>query len=671
MRGTVGFSVAALCVLAGFAAATQFIAHTFHDQSALGAPLTRLGDSAVYAPWAIVNWTERWAESFPKPFALARLIVLAGFGLAFLIGVITLQRRFMLKPFGKDAWAKFADIDAADLFAEQGAVLGKFESEILAYDGPGHQILIGASRSGKGRGHVVPTLLSWSGSALVLDVKGELDHGDPRHGFPGTSGYRAQLGPIFRFAPTQASSNCFNPLLEIRRGENEVRDVQNVVDIIVDPRGETRGAEQFWNNSAKNVLTGVILHVLYAEPIERKTLAVVREKLSDLDRTADEMRLTLHRLNPRTKMPEVHPEVLHAATSYLAGEERLRSGIKATAESFFGIFADSIVVDKTSRSDFRIGDLMCAERPVTLYLQPPPSDGPRLMPLMRLFISQVARTLMEDQTHNALGREKRHRLLLMLDEFPQLGRLDFFEKMMGAMAGYGLKAFLVCQSLNHVTKAYGRDNVILDNCHCITAFAAADPQTAKHIADMGGEVWEMRPQESEHRPRSVLGPRKGAITYREERRPLLLPGDVRGLPQDEQLIFVSGCKPIRSKKLRFDQERIFAERLRPTAPSGAALTPDNDWRDVRALGRLPKEKRPATPAKPAQQTRPAAPQTSIAQADLFDETATPTPAQPAPPPQPVQPASMREGEKISDLALAGFRNPDGTRMGEPPRSKGI
>jgi type IV secretion system protein VirD4 len=252
----------------------------------------------------------------------------------------------------------------------------------------------------------------------------------------------------------------------------------------------------------------------------------------------------------------------------------------------------------------------------------------------------------------------------MLDEFPQLGRLDFFEKMMGAMAGYGLKAFLVCQSLNHVIKAYGRDNVILDNCHCVTSFAAADPETAKHIAEMGGEVWEMRAQESEHRPRSILGPQKGAITYREERRPLLLPGDVRGLPQDQQLIFVSGCKPIRSKKLRFDQERIFAERLRPAAPSVAALIHDTEWRAVRALGRLVKEKKPVTPAKRQEPSTPPRAQTDLFEADE---------AKVAPPTPPTAPSAAipEAGPKISDLALANFRNPDGSRITEPPRSKGI
>src|SRR5262249_16422746 len=151
----------------------------------------------------------------------------------------------------------------------------------------------------------------------------------------------------------------------------------------------------------------------------------------DLDACAQHMRLVLHRRSPETGVPETHPEVQHAAESYLAGEERMRSGIKATAESFFGIFADPLIAANTSASDFRVGDLMCAERPATLFLQPPPSDATRLMPLMRLVLNQITRSLMEEQTLDAGGRKKRHQLLLLLDEFPQLGRLSFFETAMG------------------------------------------------------------------------------------------------------------------------------------------------------------------------------------------------------------------------------------------------
>ncbi|QGZ94949.1 type IV secretory system conjugative DNA transfer family protein [Terricaulis silvestris] len=633
-----------VCVL-GASLATQFIADAFNAQPALGAPLFSLNGVKVYAPWSVFSWTERWSDNFPKPFAIARLIVLLGFIAGVVIAALAFNVKRSLPTFGEQAWAKFADLEDADLFDQTGCVLGKFEGEILAYNGPGHQLLIGASRSGKGRGHIVPTLFAWDGSAVVLDIKGELDRGDPRHGFPGTSGFRATFGHVIRFSPTDPASAYFNPLFEVRPGSNEVRDVQNIVDIIVDSRGEARGAEAFWNETAKAILTGSILDTLYSEPPERKTFAVVREKLRDLDRTAELMRTTLHRRNPKTNELEVHPEVRHAAESYLAGEERLRSSIKATAESFFGLFADPLVAEKTSRSDFRIGDLMCDEKPVTLYLQPPPGDAPRLMLLMRLMISQIARSLMEHQTEDSAGRPKKHRLLLMLDEFPQLGRIDFFEKMMSAMASYGFKVSIACQSLNHITRAYGRENVIIDNCHLVTAFSAADPETAERIAKMTGEVWEVRPVRTEQRPRSLFGPHKGTMTYREERRPLLLPADVRKLPRDEQLIFVAGAKPIRAKKLRFDTEPLFAKRMRPAASGTPTLTVTHDWENVAPIGRLPTARKPATggqaekgararPAKPAAPTQP----------ELFI-------TEPAAGGQPRAP-------KISEIALSGFRAPD-------------
>lgn len=646
--------LALLAALAGASAATQFLAGVFGGHAALGAPLVTLGKLQLYAPWRCLDWDGEWAARFPRAFAVSRLILFASTLVSLGLVARAVARRGAIKAFGAAAWGSAADCAAAGLFAAQGAVLGKVGGEILCFDGPEHQLLIGASRSGKGRGHVVPTLLAWPGSALVLDAKRELADGDGRVGFPGTSGFRAGLGPVLRFAPTDTRSAAFNPLFEVRRGESEVRDVQNIVDILVDPAGERHGHD-FWDRSAKNILVGVILHVLYAEPPARKTLAVVREKLRDLDATAHVMTLTRHRLGADGR-PETHPEVLHAAESYLAGEERLKSGIKATAESFFGLFADPMVAAKTAMSDFRIGDLMCLTRPVTLYLMPPPSDAPRLMPLLRLLLNQIARALMEDQAADATGRRKRHRLLMMLDEFPLLGRMPFFETTMGAMAAYGLKASLVCQSLNHIVRAYGRDNVILDNCHIVTAFAAADGETARRIADMAGEVWEMRDSETRRRPRPVLGWAGGSTTTREERRPLLLPADVRALPGDEELIFVAGAKPIRAKKLKFDREEVFRSRLAAPAPDGVRLTTAHDWIDVAAIGApsaadiaaaRERVREAFAPVKTRSRKSVLAPTSARGQGDLF----------PAP--------AVARASSVSARASQGFRDASGAPLPHP------
>ncbi len=626
----------ALVATSGLWTATQWLASVFGAQAALGPLVLSVGGAPIYPPWAMFDWSARWSEAYPKPFAAAHLIVLAGFVAGFLVIAIAARRTFDIKPFGKDAWASFDDLERANLFASQGSVLGKFDGELIAFDGPEHQLLIGASRSGKGRGHVIPTLLASPHSALVLDVKGELADGDPRHGFPGTAGFREALGPVLRFTPTRVDSLRLNPMFEIPRGSDEVRWAQNLTDVLLGAQ-EGRTKKDFWLLSAANLIGPTIIHTLYVEPLERKTLAVVREKLRNMAKTSEEMRRTLHRRNPVTGQPEVHPEVLHAAESFLSAEERMRSGVQATAESMFGLFADPLIAANTSTSDFRIADLVCSENPVTLYLQPPSSDVQRLMPLLRTIIDMTGRRLMESQTE-ADGRPKRHRLVLMLDEFPMLGRLDFFETMMGAMAGYGLKAYLVCQSPNHITRAYGRDNVIVDNCHVVTAFATADGDSAKRIAEMAGEVWEVRESETHKRPRPLLGWHQGSTTLREERRPLMLPADVRALPADEQLIFVSGAKPIRAQKLRFDEERLFRERLRPATGARVTLTTTHDWTDIRPLGFLEAPTtRPVTENK--RRRRDAA-----GQGELFGAA----------------------GSKLSDLALAGFRNPDGSRMAPPP-----
>jgi len=141
--------------------------------------------------------------------------------------------------------------------------------------------------------------------------------------------------------------------------------------------------------------------------------------------------------------------------------------------SFLGLYRDPTVAEVTSKCDWRIADLMKADKPVSLYLVIPPSDISRTKPLVRLILNQIGRRLTEALVVSGESKPPRQ-LLLMLDEFPALGRLDFFESSLAFMAGYGLRAFLISQSLNQIEKAYGPNNSILDNCHVRVAFATND-----------------------------------------------------------------------------------------------------------------------------------------------------------------------------------------------------
>jgi type IV secretion system protein VirD4 len=262
----------------------------------------------------------------------------------------------------------------------------------------------------------------------------------------------------------------------------------------------------------------------------------------------------------------VHPVVASAARELLNKSENERSGVLSTAMSFLGLYRDPVVAAVTSRCDWRIRDLVEAERPMTLYLVVPPSDISRTKPLIRLILNQIGRRL----TEKLESKRHRHRLLLMLDEFPALGRLDFFESALAFMAGYGLKSFLIAQSLNQIEKAYGQNNSILDNCHVRVSFATNDERTAKRVSDALGTATELRAMKNYAGSR--LSPWLGhlMISRQETARPLLTPGEVMQLPPDDELVLISGCAPIRAEKARYFEDTEMNARILPPP----ALTDD-------------------------------------------------------------------------------------------------
>jgi len=232
------------------------------------------------------------------------------------------------------------------------------------------------------------------------------------------------------------------------------------------------------------------------------------------------------------------------------------------------------VAEVTRRCDWRITDMVGGKRPTTLYLVVPPSDINRTKPLIRLILNQIGRRLTEDLQAKA----GRHRLLLMLDEFPALGRLDFFESALAFMAGYGLKSFLIAQSLNQIEKAYGPNNSILDNCHVRVSFATNDERTAKRVSDALGTATEMKAMKNYagHRLSPWLG--HLMVSRSETARQLLTPGEIMQLPPTDEIVMVAGTPPIRAKKARYYEDARFKERIMspPELVRPAEGRPD-DW----------------------------------------------------------------------------------------------
>jgi type IV secretion system protein VirD4 len=330
------------------------------------------------------------------------------------------------------------------------------------------------------------------------------------------------------------------------------------------------------------LLVGAILHVLYAE--KDKTLAGVANFLSDPRRPVE---ATLRAMMDTPHLGEagVHPVIASSARELLNKSDNERSGVLSTAMSFLGLYRDPVVARVTARCDWRIADLVGSRNAVSLYLVVPPSDINRTKPLIRLILNQIGRRLTEEL--NTSG--ERHRLLLMLDEFPALGRLDFFESALAFMAGYGLKGFLIAQSLNQIERAYGPNNAILDNCHVRVSFATNDERTAKRVSDALGTATELR--DSTNYAGHRLSPWLGhlMVSRQETARPLLTPGEIMQLPPSDEIVMVAGTPPIRATKAKYFedprlQERIIAPPELAAAPASAVATDDWSGRVVAPVG---------------------------------------------------------------------------------------
>ncbi|TPK95305.1 MULTISPECIES: conjugal transfer protein TraG [unclassified Mesorhizobium] len=560
-------TVLTIVVLATWSA-TQWTAWRLGFQAQLGASWFEFGGWPLYPPPAFFWWWYFYDAYAPSIFYEGAAIAASGSFIAIAVAIaMSVWRSREPKDahtYGTARWATRDEIATAGLLGHDGVVLGRLDHDYLRHDGPEHVLCFAPTRSGKGVGLVVPSLLTWPGSTIVHDIKGE--------NWELTAGWRARFGRVLLFDPTNAASAAYNPLLEVRRGEWEVRDVQNIADVLVDPEGSLE-RRNHWEKTSHALLVGAILHVLYAE--KDKTLSGVANFLSDprrpIENTLRAMMLTKHlgEAGP-------HPVVASAARELLNKSENERSGVLSTAMSFLGLYRDPVIAKVTSRCDWRIADIVEAERPTTLYLVVPPSDISRTKPLIRLVLNQVGRRLTEDLR----ARKRRQQLLLMLDEFPALGRLDFFESALAFMAGYGIRSFLITQSLNQIEKAYGPNNSILDNCHVRVSFAANDERTAKRVSDSLGTATEMRAMKNYagHRLSPWLG--HLMVSRQETARALMTPGEIMQLPATDSIVMVSGLFPVRAKKARYFADPRLAARVVPPPKTGEAQKsaphPD-DW----------------------------------------------------------------------------------------------
>jgi type IV secretion system protein VirD4 len=596
--------LAILSLILGLQTATQYFALEFQYHRLLGFNI-----SHIYPPWAIIGWAFTWGDSYSIHLKMAGNygIIVTGIGLLMqtvVIMVLDNSSKASLYMHGSARWANLKDIRLSGLLprsksllewlmgSKQKPVNGVFvgawqdkrgKTHYLRHGTGEHVLCIAPTGSGKGVGLVIPTLLTWSQSAVITDLKGEL--------WGATAGWRIQRAEnkVLRFEPAARDSVRWNPLDEIRLGTQfEVGDVQNLVNLIVDPDG--RGLDTHWQKTSHALLVGVIIHALFLarKTEEKATLQHVDRMLSDPQKSLSdlwqEMRFNLHRNGSQ------HELVSSAAMDMISRPLEEAGSVLSTAKSYLSLYRDPVVAENISCSDFRICDLMNHDAPVSLYIVTHPNDKTRLRPLVRILINMVIRLSAQGLTiRDGIPKASyKHRLLLMLDEFPALGKLDILQESLAFLRGYGIKCYLICQDITQLKSreyGYGPDESISSNCAVVNAFAPNRIETAEHLSKLTGQTTIVKEQitTSGHRASMLLG--NVSRTTHEVQRPLLTPDEcmrMKGPVKDDHgmieksgdmLVFMAGYPAIYGvQPLYFKDPALMARSRIPPPDKSDTLT---------------------------------------------------------------------------------------------------
>lgn len=575
--------------------ATQYIAGKFNNDPALGAPLV----GPLYPPFSWVKWQyEPWARNYAslfKPIDFGSMIVMTGLPVLALVALSMSGRkpREYEDVHGSARFMTDKEVMASPYVDnEHGVYIGAYEDKgevfYLRHDGAEHIAAIAPTRSGKGVGLVLPTLLSWPSSSVIFDEKGEL--------WELTSGWRKRAGnAVLRWQPGAPSgSAAFNFLSEVRIGTPyEVADVQNVAVMLIDPEG--KGFKDHWDRTGFALLSGLILHVMYCARKRgaQASLPDVASAISDPkkkpEQLYDEMAGNKHLTGGKT-----HKFISESGAEQLNREEKERGSVHSTVTTYMQLFRDPLIVGNSTRSDFKISDLMDHTCPVSLYIVVTGDDKVRLKPLVRLMLTQIIRGLtgvnieFEEVRSPRIKRLTRwlfkadeapaarlpkmphkHRLLMMMDEFPSLGRLAVFEDALAKCAGFGIKAYIIMQDREQLLAAYHHET-ILSNSHIRVVYAPNKYETADWISK------ELDSQTINLEVYSESGKRIGPLSHvsrsiTQTGRALMTPGEIMRLPAPVKegakivapgvlIVLTAGNRPILGRQILYFQDPVFAER---------------------------------------------------------------------------------------------------------------
>ncbi len=451
---------------------------------------------------------------------------------------------------GAARFARLPEIRRAGFLGGQGIVVGRFGRYYLHSAGNTHVIVSAPTRSGKGVGIVIPNLLSWPESTVTLDVKGE--------NYALTSGYRASHGiECFYFNPVAEDrrTHRYNPLSVISDDPlQKINDIQKIASFLFpDIEGDA-----IWNPSARSLFVGVLLFIIETPGLPLSLGEVLRQVTRPEEAGAYFRRQIEER---RDRGDSLSPICESALADFIATSTNTRTSIRKTFTARLELWFNPLVDAATAENDFDLRDLR--RKPMSVYFGITPDNLERLAPLTNLFFQQAidlnTRVLPEADA------SLQYKVLFVLDEFANFGRMNLVMRGISFIGGYGLRLLTILQSPAQLNAIYGEDHArtYMTNNAVKIHFKPADDRDAEQLSrSLGTQTVKSR-----SRSRQMGGRGGSSVSEADSARAVMLPQELRALDDRSCIIQADSlAHPIRAKKVRFYEERVFKERLRPPVP---------------------------------------------------------------------------------------------------------
>ncbi len=422
---------------------------------------------------------------------------------------------------------------------------------LLTYGGPEHMFLYAPTRSGKGVGVVVPNLLNWPGSAVILDIKKE--------NWTMTAGFRKSGGQeVYLFDPLEpeGKTHRWNPLSTVRRsGDFQIEDLQRLADLFI----PVHSKDPFFDRAAQTAFVGVGGYLAETPDLPFTLGEIFRQ----LTLTGNVVKTFKERIKKRKDDGQPLSWQTEAAlTDFISKSENTFESVKSTITANLGLFANPMLDRATSASDFDFAELR--KRRMSIYVGITPNNLGRLGPLLNLFFQSCVDANMQELPEN--NPDLKHKVLLCMDEFAAVGELPSFKRGIGYFAGYGLKVLTIIQTPAQLADIYGVDGAAayMDNAGVEIVFTPKSLKEARNLSERFGTF----AMESESTSKSKhLADRKGTmVSTSEQKRALMMPQELLAMDQSQALVIIAGHPPVKANKLRYFAEEVFLERSKIPPP---------------------------------------------------------------------------------------------------------